>query len=158
MPAVRAAASAAALTFTSINLDFPCSLQSISWITNQLGWLTLWNYFSLLLSEKPRHWRWDFGFMTDTAIIYSSDTPDLWRITIHTQLTTLQKKTSISQSILQHSHWQSRQHQQCLLEPLSQSLNGAQYHGTCYTELSIKPETCASIFSPSSYSKLLPGS
>lgn len=60
MPAVRAAASAAVLTLTSINVDSPCSLQSISWITNQPGSLTLWNYFSLLLSEKPRHWRWDF--------------------------------------------------------------------------------------------------
>lgn len=48
--------------------------------------------FSLLLSEKPRHWRWDFGFMTDTAIIYSSDTPDLWQITTHTQLTHSRKK------------------------------------------------------------------
>lgn len=65
MPAVRTAASAALLTLTSINLDFPRSLWSISWITNQLGWLTLWNYFSLLLSEKPRHRRWDFGFMND---------------------------------------------------------------------------------------------
>lgn len=36
------------------------------------------------------------------------------------------------------------------------ALVGAQYHTICYTEFSIKPETCANTLPPSSNSKLLP--
>lgn len=80
MTTVRKQASAGILllNFTSINLDFSHSLLPISLTTNWLGGSALWNYFSLLVSEKTRDWRWDVGLMIDAAIIYSSDVPYLW--------------------------------------------------------------------------------